>query len=142
MPGICMASRTIIYVSTHMLTKTCGTRLRRYTYQAWTKKGLLARFNWLVIWLGIVFFAAFTLLEAQLPSWVSKVAPSESKGLALGIYTTSQFSGIFLGGVVGGLLQNTLGTLGVIFWSILLLLLWLICVLDLKSPTLVASSKT
>ena len=85
----------------------------------------------------VVFFAAFSILEAQLPAWVSKVAPKNNKGFVLGIYSTSQFMGIFVGGVVGGLLQNTLGTLGVIIWCILLLLLWLICTLDLNPPRVV-----
>lgn len=89
----------------------------------------------------VVFFASFSLLEAQLPAWVSKVAPKDNKGLALGFYSTSQFLGIFIGGVVGGLLQNALGSLGVIFWCILLLLLWLICTLDLSAPRVVVVSK-
>lgn len=89
----------------------------------------------------IVFFASFTLLESQLPAWVSKSSPKQSKGFVLGIYSTSQFLGIFLGGVVGGMLQNAIGMLGVIFWCILLLLLWLISALDLNPPKLVGMSK-
>jgi predicted MFS family arabinose efflux permease len=51
-----------------------------------------------------LFFTAFTLLEASLPTLVSKLAPPESKGAAMGIYSTLQFLGIFVGGSLAGLL--------------------------------------
>jgi MFS family permease len=50
----------------------------------------------------LLFFAAFNLLEASLPSWLSKVCPAGQKGTAMGIYSTSQFFGAFVGGVLGG----------------------------------------
>jgi MFS family permease len=50
-----------------------------------------------------VFFIAFNLLEATLPSLISKLAPAESKGTAMGVYSTSQFLGAFVGGSAGGL---------------------------------------
>ncbi|HLR14111.1 MAG TPA: MFS transporter [Burkholderiaceae bacterium] len=50
------------------------------------------------------FFVGFNILEALQPSLVSRVAPPEFKGLALGFYNTTQSLGIFLGGAVGGLL--------------------------------------
>lgn len=50
------------------------------------------------------FFIAFNILEALQPSLVSRVAPPDYKGLALGFYNTAQSLGIFLGGVMGGLL--------------------------------------
>ncbi len=51
----------------------------------------------------IIFFAAFNLLEASLPSLISKVAPAGAKGTAMGVYSTSQFLGAAMGGflVVG-----------------------------------------
>src|SRR5690554_5671126 len=52
----------------------------------------------------IGFFVAFNILEALQPSLVSRVAPPEYKGLALGFYNTTQSLGIFLGGAIGGLL--------------------------------------
>ena len=60
-----------------------------------------------IITLLILYFTAFNLLEALLPSLVSKAAPSGSKGTAMGVYSTSQFLGIFAGGALAGLL-NTL----------------------------------
>lgn len=54
----------------------------------------------------IGFFVAFNILEALQPSLVSRVAPPEYKGLALGFYNTAQSLGVFLGGAVGGLLAS------------------------------------
>lgn len=48
------------------------------------------------------FFMAFNLLEASLPSLVSKLAPAGNRGTAMGVYSTSQFLGAFVGGVAGG----------------------------------------
>src|SRR5690606_8637956 len=50
------------------------------------------------------FFIAFNILEALQPSLVSRVAPPELKGLALGFYNTAQSLGVFMGGACGGLL--------------------------------------
>jgi predicted MFS family arabinose efflux permease len=50
----------------------------------------------------VLFFAAFNLLEAALPSLIAKAAPVAEKGTAMGVFSTSQFLGIFVGGVAGG----------------------------------------
>ncbi len=71
-----------------------------------------------------VFFVAFNLLEATLPSLISKVAPAASKGTAMGVYSTSQFFGAFIGGVVGGWVQSYYGMPGVFWFSALAALLW------------------
>ncbi|GEN27925.1 MFS transporter [Halovibrio variabilis] len=59
----------------------------------------------LFVWL-LVFFTGFNLLEATLPSMLSKLAPAGAKGTAMGVYSTSQFLGAFLGGTLGGVLAN------------------------------------
>ncbi|WP_447554911.1 MFS transporter [Vreelandella sp. EE22] len=56
-----------------------------------------------------VFFTGFNLLEATLPSMLSKLAPAGAKGTAMGMYSTSQFLGAFLGGTLGGALSNVWG---------------------------------
>ncbi len=58
----------------------------------------------------VVFFTAFNLLEASLPSLISKVAPAGGKGTAMGVYSTSQFLGAALGGVLGGWLYQLGGS--------------------------------
>jgi len=49
-----------------------------------------------------LYFMAFNLLEASLPSLVSKIAPAGQKGAAMGVYSSSQFFGAFVGGAAGG----------------------------------------
>ena len=59
-----------------------------------------------------VFFAGFNVMEAVLPSLVTKTAPAVAKGTASGVYSSSQFLGIFTGGVIGGLVHQTAGDTG------------------------------
>jgi len=81
-----------------------------------------------------VFFTAFNLLEATLPSMVSKVAPSELKGTAMGIYSTAQFLGAFVGGVSGGTIYGTFGIAYVFGFCALLALVWLGVALRMAAP--------
>jgi predicted MFS family arabinose efflux permease len=67
-----------------------------------------------------VFFLAFNFLEAALPSLVSKLAPKASKGSALGVYSCAQFLGMFVGGALGGCLQQEFGAWGVGIFCIVL----------------------
>ncbi|MDG2537955.1 MFS transporter [Dyella jiangningensis] len=76
-----------------------------------------------------VFFSAFNLLEAALPSLVSRLAPSHLRGAAMGSYSTSQFLGAFVGGAVGGIALGRLGTDGVFLCAAAMTLLWLPLVL-------------
>jgi len=54
-----------------------------------------------------VFFAGFNFLEAGLPARLSVVVAEESRGTAMGVFSSSQFLGAFAGGVAGGLLLAT-----------------------------------
>lgn len=76
-----------------------------------------------------VFFSAFNLLEAALPSLVSQLAPGALRGAAMGAYSTSQFLGAFVGGAVGGIALGRLGIEGIFLCSAALTLLWLPLVL-------------
>ncbi|QNK00093.1 MFS transporter [Dyella telluris] len=76
-----------------------------------------------------VFFSAFNLLEAALPSLVTQLAPGALRGAAMGAYSTSQFLGAFVGGAVGGIALGRVGTEGVFLCAAALTLLWLPLVL-------------
>lgn len=80
-----------------------------------------------------LFFAGFNLLEALLPSLVSKTAPVALKGTAMGIYTSCQFLGAFAGGTLGGYL---LGLDLPLVWlaGSGLALLWLLLALTMAPP--------
>ncbi len=64
-----------------------------------------------------LFFFAFNLLEAQLPSLVSKQTFVGGRGTAMGVYSTSQFLGIFTGGALGGFMLH-LGEPRWLFWAL------------------------
>jgi len=82
----------------------------------------------------LIFFTAFNLLEASLPSWMSKSCPVGNRGTAMGIYSTSQFLGAFFGGLLGGWSLQTLGVNGLfVVISLILAVWWFVC-LGLESP--------
>jgi len=56
-----------------------------------------------------LFFCAFNVLEASQPSMVSRLAPAQLRGTALGVYNTLQSLGLFTGGMAGGLLLKSFG---------------------------------
>ena len=87
----------------------------------------------------ILFFTAFNLLEASLPSLVSKVAPAGGKGTAMGVYSTSQFLGAAVGGILGGWLYQH-GGLGLVFVGCALLgVIWLLAAATMREPPYVTS---
>ena len=82
----------------------------------------------------IVFFTAINLLEAMLPSLVSRIAPVDCRGTAMGVYSSSQFLGVFLGGTVGGVLQGLSGIHAVFLMAGLGTLVWLVLAVFMRSP--------
>jgi MFS family permease len=87
-------------------------------------------------WCSLFFyFMAFNLLEASLPSLVSKLAPAASKGTAMGVYSTSQFLGAFVGGVSGGWLLSRFHEVGVYYLVASVCLAWLLIARLMKNPT-------
>ncbi|XGA80202.1 MFS transporter [Halomonas sp. CH40] len=87
----------------------------------------------LFVWL-LVFFTGFNLLEATLPSMLSKLAPAGAKGTAMGVYSTGQFLGAFLGGTLGGFLAHHWGLDAVFFGSAGLALLWWVVMWSMPAP--------
>ena len=71
------------------------------------------------------FFVAFNLLEAMLPSLVSRVAPPQAKGAALGIYNTAQALGLFMGGALGGWIVKHYNAQSVFLFAAGITLIWL-----------------
>lgn len=82
----------------------------------------------------LLFFMAFNLLEACLPSLVSKAAAGGSKGTAMGIYSSSQFLGAFVGGAGGGWLVHNYGLQSVFWFSLVMALVWLVVAATMASP--------
>lgn len=91
----------------------------------------------LLFWLGtahfglivtalLSFFVAFNVLEAMLPSLISRIAPARAKGAALGVYNTTQAFGLFLGGALGGWLAKNFDVGAVFISAAGMVALWLV----------------
>lgn len=86
-----------------------------------------------------LFFTAVNLLEAALPSLVAKTAPLDLKGTAMGVYSSSQFLGAFVGGLAGGALYGAFGYGGVFLGCAAALLVWLGLAAGMQDPDYVST---
>ena len=82
-----------------------------------------------------IFFAGFNIVEASLPSLITKTAPPDAKGTAAGVYSSSQFLGIFVGGAAGGWIHQNAGNAGIFLLSAGLALLWLAAAATMARPS-------
>ncbi len=87
----------------------------------------------LALWL-LLFFVAFNVLEATLPSLVSRTAPPAAKGAALGVYNTTQAMGLFIGGAAGGYIAQHFGDNAVFAACGGLILVWLVVANSMNFP--------
>jgi MFS family permease len=87
----------------------------------------------------LVFFTGFNLLEATLPSLVSKMAHAGSKGTAMGIFSTCQFLGAASGGVVGGYVYQRWGFDSVLVAGLAVNGVWLLLALGMRPPRYLTS---
>ncbi|MCT4701765.1 MFS transporter [Enterobacteriaceae bacterium H20N1] len=86
-----------------------------------------------------LFFLAFNLMEAILPSLISKESPAGYKGTAMGIYSTSQFIGVAIGGSLGGWIDGLFDSQTVFLAGALLATVWLLVSSTMKEPPYVTS---
>ncbi len=86
-----------------------------------------------------LFFLAFNLMEAILPSLISKESPAGYKGTAMGIYSTSQFIGVAIGGSLGGWIDGLFDSQTVFLAGALLAMAWLLVSSTMKEPPYVTS---
>ena len=78
-----------------------------------------------------LFFTAFNYLEANLPALVSRKCSAESRGSCMGVYSTAQFLGIFVGASSGGfLLEWQQGS--IMIPSLLMLFVWFFSAFSMK----------
>ena len=85
----------------------------------------------------LVFFTAFNMLEATLPSLISKIAPVGAKGTAIGVYSSVQFLGTFVGASAGGYLYQHYGSTALFAFCGALLMFWLVFAVTMKAPAAV-----
>jgi len=117
-----------IFCSAVLLLALASLFLSRVAESAW----------WILIWL-FFYFLSFNLLEATLPSLVSKWAPPAAKGAAMGVYSSSQFLGAAVGGGVGGWLLGAYGGASVFIVCGTLAVLWFLYAVTMKTPPYVTS---
>lgn len=89
---------------------------------------------WVLVGALFAYFTAFNVLEATLPSLISKIAPPEAKGTAMGVYNTAQALGLFFGGFVGGWLAQHHGFGAVFIFCDALIAVWLFLALGMTPP--------
>ena len=89
---------------------------------------------WGIVGALFAYFVAFNLLEASLPSLISKLAPVSAKGTAMGVYNTAQALGLFTGGLVGGWLAQHYGFQAVFVFCGVLMVAWLLASLSMQAP--------
>lgn len=86
----------------------------------------------------LFYFVAFNILEASLPSLISRIAPPQAKGAALGVYNTMQALGLFAGGAVGGALAQNFGAGAVFAFGAAMVLVWLVIAWSMQPPPVIA----
>jgi len=89
---------------------------------------------WTIAAMLLIFFTGFNVLEAALPSLVTKTAPPGAKGVAIGVFTSLQFLGTFAGAAGGGYLYGRWGDTGIVVFDIVLLGLWLVIARGIRVP--------
>ncbi len=94
---------------------------------------LIASF-WGIVFSLFAYFVAFNILEASLPSLISKLAPAAAKGTAMGVYNTSQSLGVAVGGLVGGYLAHHYSYSVVFMFCAALMSVWLLLTFSMKTP--------
>lgn len=82
----------------------------------------------------LMYFVGFNVLEATLPSLISKIAPADSKGTAIGVYNTTQSLGIFMGSVLAGGVFEYFGIAVVFVVCVFAVLMWLILAITMQAP--------
>ncbi len=96
--------------------------------------------NWWLIVLSIgIFFGFLNVLESMLPTLVSRIAPVACRGSAMGVYSSSQFLGAFIGGVAGGWMVGVIGVAKAHVVLGLLCLCWLLVIRRMIEPARLSS---
>ena len=89
---------------------------------------------WQIAVVLLAFFAAFNVLEAVMPALATRLAPAGARGLAIGIFTSTQFGGAFIGAAAGGWAYGSWGMAGIVMLNGVLITLWLALALGMKVP--------
>ncbi len=90
--------------------------------------------TWILVWLGL-YFIAFNILEATQPSLISKIAPTEAKGTAMGVYNTCQAASMFIGSALAGFLYQQFKSPAPVFaLCAILIAIWVLVSWGMQPP--------
>ncbi|MBU2870711.1 MFS transporter [Colwellia sp. E2M01] len=87
---------------------------------------------WSLVLSVVLFFTAFNYLEATMPSILSRIAPAGVKGSAMGVYSSSQFLGAFVGGMLGGYIASEFGENTIFLVMAIITVVWLLVSFGMK----------
>ncbi|GHE22658.1 MFS transporter [Halomonas urumqiensis] len=135
---LCMVPLVVIAEKRRRMKTMCLLAITAITLGLGGLAGFATSYWGLFGWL-LLFFTGFNLLEATLPSMLSKLAPAGAKGSAMGVYSTSQFLGAFLGGLLGGVLAQQWGLSAVFIGCAAMSLAWLVLMIGMVPPPHLAS---
>ncbi len=99
----------------------------------------LVHYFWGIVVSLTAYFIAFNVLEASLPSIITKMAPAAAKGTAVGVYNTTQSFGVFVGGTLGGYLSHYYGFAAVFIFCSILMAVWALLAITMQAPPAVKS---
>lgn len=91
---------------------------------------------WSIAVFLLAFFTPFNVLEACLPSLISRIAPAGVRGTAMGIFSSVQFLGAFLGAAGGGFVYGHWGIAGIVIFAATLLVTWIVLAAGMKVPAM------
>ncbi|OFZ99346.1 MAG: hypothetical protein A3H35_07090 [Betaproteobacteria bacterium RIFCSPLOWO2_02_FULL_62_17] len=89
---------------------------------------------WMLVVLLTLFFTAFNVLEASLPSLITRLAPVHARGTAIGVYNTTQSLGLFVGPWIGGWIAKNWGVAPVFVFGMALFALWVVVAWPMRAP--------
>ncbi len=89
---------------------------------------------WMLVVLLTLFFTGFNVLEASLPSLVSRLAPVHARGTAIGVFNTTQALGLFVGPWIGGWIAKNWGVMPVFVFGMALFALWIVVAWPMRAP--------
>lgn len=101
--------------------------------------GLTGQSWWMIVIAIGIFFGFLNVLESLLPTMVSRIAPVACRGGAMGVYSSSQFMGAFIGGVFGGWMVGSIGVTNAHLVLGLLSISWLLVIYNMKEPAKLTS---
>lgn len=90
--------------------------------------------HWPIIMSLAFFFFGFNIMEASQPSLISRFANKNYRGTTMGVFSSSQFLGASIGGILGSTMSGYLGVQYVFYLAFILSALWFAIAWPMQNP--------